>query len=353
MRNDNWVSPWTGEPAYLDRVVYRFFDGSKDAMIAGFLAGEIDLATDLQQGDYTAIATVDPGIGEVRIKPAWEYEHLDFNQSNAEPGTGHPALADPNVRFALAHAVDKDELYEVVWPGVPAPEFKPCAPVAPGLYYRTEEGLTCIEYDPEKSVQLLDESGWVDSDGDGIRDKDGVNLSFQHCTTGAGYRVAAGDYLASKFRDLGIELINTAAPETIFAGWNEASPDAECNLTRGNYDTTEFAWVSGLDLFGSTYTVYHSDWIPREENGGSGANFTRLTDDRMDTILDSLFGATDQAEAVGLAHEFQAVHTELQPEVVLYYRSNVRGVNSDIQNYFQNPGTASDMWNIGDWYLEG
>ena len=40
VRNENWVSPWTGEPAYLDRVVYSFFDGSKDAMIAAFLAGE-------------------------------------------------------------------------------------------------------------------------------------------------------------------------------------------------------------------------------------------------------------------------------------------------------------------------
>ena len=78
----------------------------------------------------------------------------------------------------------------------------------------------------------------------------------------------------------------------------------------------------------------------------------RLRDDRMNEILDSLFGATDQAEAVALAHEFQAVHTELQPEVVLYYRSNVRGLNPAIQNYLQNPGTASDMLNIGDWYLQ-
>ncbi len=172
----------------------------------------------------------------------------------------------------------RTELYEVVWPGVPPGEYEPCAPVPPGLYYRTEEGLTCIEYDPEKSVELLDASGWVDSDGDGIRDKDGVVLSLKHCTTGAGYRVAAGDYLASQFRDLGVELINTAAPETIFAGWNEAGPDAECNLTRANFDTTEFAWVSSFNLFGNTYTVYHSDWIPSEENGGAGANFTRLND---------------------------------------------------------------------------
>ena len=65
---------------------------------------------------------------------------------------------------------------------------------------------TCIKYDKAKAIDLLDASGWVDSDGDGIRDKDGVKLSLLHCHTGTGFRVAAGDYLASKFRDIGVEL---------------------------------------------------------------------------------------------------------------------------------------------------
>ena len=223
MRNENWVSPWTGDGAYLDRVVYRFFDGAKDSMIAAFLAGEIDVATDLLQGDYAAIAASTPPSAWPLIAPAWEYEHFDFNQAGDGPGEGHPALTDPNVRMALAHAIDKAELYETVYPGIPMPEDEPCSPVPPGLYFRTTEGLTCIEYDPAKAVELLDASGWVDSDGDGIRDKDGVKLSLLHCHTGAGFRVAAGDYLASKFRDIGVELINTAAPETVFAGWNEVA----------------------------------------------------------------------------------------------------------------------------------
>jgi ABC-type transport system substrate-binding protein len=132
VRNENWVSPWTGEGAYLDRVVYRFFDGAKDAMIAAFLAGEIDLATDLNQGDFAAISGVSPDVGVAVIKPAWEHEHFDMNQSGGGPGKGHPALTDPNVRMALAHAINKDELWEVVYPGTPPSEEEPCAPVPPG-----------------------------------------------------------------------------------------------------------------------------------------------------------------------------------------------------------------------------
>jgi peptide/nickel transport system substrate-binding protein len=346
VRNDNWVSPYTGDPAYLDRVVYRFFDGSKDAMIAAFLAGELDYVTDLTQGDYASISGVDPSVGTAVIEPGWLYEHFDANQD------GHPALADTNVRMALAHGIDKVELYETIFPGTPMPEEAPCSPVPPGLYFRTTEGLTCIEYDPAKSAELLDASGWVDSDGDGIRDKDGEKLSFLHCHTGAGYRQATGDYLASNFRDLGIELINTGAPETVYSGWNEAAPDALCNLTRGNHDTADLAWANGFDLFGNTYTVYHSKYIPSEENAGAGANYARLRNPEIDAVLDDLYGATDQFEAVQYAHKLQQLLTEVQSEVVLYYWSNVRGVNPRLANAHINPSTASDMWNIGDWFLK-
>jgi peptide/nickel transport system substrate-binding protein len=351
-RNPNWVS-WDGrQGAYLDRVIYRFFDGSKDSMIAAFLAGEIDVATDLLQGDYAAISGVSPDIGTAAIKPAWEYEHFDFNQSGGGPGKGHPALTDENVRFALAHAIDKQALYQAVYPGVPLQEYDPCAPVPPGLYWRTEEGLTCIEYDPAKSVELLDASGWVDSDGDGIRDKDGVKLSLLHCHTGAPFRVAAGDFIASAFREIGVELINTASPENVFAGWNDVPADAQCNLSHGNYDTSEFAWVNTFDLFGNFYFSYHSSQIPTAENNGAGSNYTRLNNPQMDAALDELYSATDPAVAAEISHKIQAIHTELQPEVVLYYRSNVRGLSGKIGNYLQNPGTASDMWNVGDWYLK-
>ncbi len=53
----------------------------------------------------------------------------------------------------------------------------------------------------------------------------------------------------------------------------------------------------------------------------------------IDAVLDKLYGATDQFEAVQYAHELQQLLTEAQSEVVLYYRSNVRGVN---------PGSAND-----------
>jgi peptide/nickel transport system substrate-binding protein len=351
-RNDNYNScvgdDCTPHTAYLDRVIYRFF-ADKDAMIASFLAGEIDVATDLLQGDFAAVEAAPEGF-EATIDVAWEYEHFDMNYLGEAPGKGHPALTDTAVRSAIAQAIDKTALYETVYPGVPLPDAEPCSPVAPGLYYRTDEDLTCIEYDPDAANAALDGAGAVDEDGDGIRELDGAPLSFLHCHTGAPFRQNAGDVLAQQLQAIGVELINTAEP-TIFDGWNDVDPDQTCNLTRGTYDTTEFAWVQTFDIFGGFYFTYHSSQIPNEENQGAGSNLVRLNSPAMDEALDALFGATDPAEAFSLAAEIQQIHTEEQVEVVLYYRSGVRGLNSSLGNFARNPGTFSDMWNIEDWFL--
>ncbi|HZB79289.1 MAG TPA: ABC transporter substrate-binding protein, partial [Actinomycetota bacterium] len=356
-RNENYNSclgqGCTPRPAYLERAVYRFYGGDtgKDAMIAAFLAGEVDVATDLLQGDYAAIQGVAPDVGIATIDDAWEYEHFDMNQLGNGPGQGHPALTNPDIRRAIALNINKQELYETVYPGTPMPETPPCAPSAPGLWYVADmENLTCIEYNQEEAIALLDEAGAEDTDGDGVREFEGEPLEFLHCHTGAAFRQNAGDYLASEMQEIGITLTNTAEA-TIFDGWNDVPADQICNLSRGNYDTTEFAWVQSFDIFGSFYYVYHSSQIPTEENGGNGANYVRLDEAEMDGALDQLYGATNQAEALELAQEIQRIHTDLQPEVVLYYRSGVRGLRPDLQGFARNPGTQSDMWNIEDWWL--
>jgi peptide/nickel transport system substrate-binding protein len=254
--------------------------------------------------------------------------------------------------MALAQAIDKDGLYQAVSPGATPPEDEPCSPTPPGLYFRVTEGLTCIEYDPAAAAAALDAAGWTDTNGDGTRDKDGVELSLLHCHTGAPFRVTAGDFIAAAFREIGVELRNTSAPETVFAGWNEVPADAECNLAHGNFDTADFAWVNTFDLLGNYYG-YHSSRIPTEDNGGEGNNYVRLANEEMDAVLDQLFGLTDPEDQVEVAGEVQRLHTELQPEVVMYYRSSARVVNVNLENFAKNPGTSSDMWNVEDWYLAG
>jgi peptide/nickel transport system substrate-binding protein len=89
----------------------------------------------------------------------------------------HPAFQEVNVRRAFNHAVDREGIVAAVYADIgalPAYNFLPphfaAAPENPESFGQM--------YDPALANQLLDEAGWVDSDGDGVRDRDGVALSF-------------------------------------------------------------------------------------------------------------------------------------------------------------------------------
>jgi peptide/nickel transport system substrate-binding protein len=349
-RNENWKA---GDHApYLDGVTYQFFPDAKDAMIAAFLAGDVDVATNLLQGDYDAIKDVDPSIGQALVEPAWEYEHFDMNVSGEGDGRGHPALQDLAVRQAIAQAIDKRALYETVFPGQPVPDINVCTNAPPGTYWRLEEGIECLEYDVEAANAALDEAGYT-LEGD-VRSKDGLELEFQHCTSNVPARTLSADYLVNALGEIGITLVPNIVDSTtvLFANWPDVAADTKCNLAHGNYDTSEFAYVLTFDLFGNYYYSYHSEQIPTDENEGNGYNYTRYTNESMDEALNTLQDAIAAEDALEAAYTVQEVYVEDIPEIVLYYRASTRGVSSRLHNFYKNPSTSSDMWNIEDWWVE-
>ena len=125
-------------------------------MFTAFLAGDLDLTLNTTLADVAALQTVDPSIGRTIVDTGWQYEHLDFNFERSNLG-----LDDPNVRRALAMAIDKQTLLDVLFPGAgltPA-----CSIAPPAQWYATE--IECDPYDPAAAAALLDEAGWtVDPD---------------------------------------------------------------------------------------------------------------------------------------------------------------------------------------------
>jgi peptide/nickel transport system substrate-binding protein len=323
-------------------------------MIASFLAGDLDVITNLLQGDYDAIKDVDPSIGQALVEPAWEYEHLDLNQSGEGDGRGHPALQELEVRQAISQAIDKRALYETVFPGQPVPDVNVCTNAPPGTYWRLEEGIECLPFDVDAANALLDEAGFTDEDGDGVREADGLPLELEHCTSNVPARTLSADFIANSLEEIGIQLnVNIVDSTTVlFALWPDVAADTPCNLAHGNYDTAEFAYVLTFDLFGNYYYGYHSEQIPTDENEGNGFNWIRLVNEDMDAALDTLQDAIRPEEAVEAAYTVQEVYVTEVPEVVLYYRASTRGVSSRLHNFFKNPSTSSDMWNIEDWWVE-
>lgn len=161
---------WDGQEPAIDRVIIRYIFETAQMQNA-FATGEIDLTylfADPQVPEYEGV----PG-AVIWSVPAVLADALWVN--TAAPG--HPALHDVRVREAIAYALDRPAMAEGI---IGAGTQVPLSWYPPAL---TFEGHPYREYDVERANALLDEAGWVDSNGSGTRDKDGVELVLRFYTT--------------------------------------------------------------------------------------------------------------------------------------------------------------------------
>jgi len=347
-RNPNWHAGVSSpHPAYLDHLKFAFF-GDKNGEIAAFRSGEIDIALDLQQDAYPAIASVDPSVGQATKTPVWEYEHFDLNNDpNHTRGNG---LWDPNVRKAIAMAIDKQAIINAVFPGqqlTPA-----CSPAPPGLWYRKDE--TCPAYDVKGAKQLLQQAGWT-PDSTGILARDGKQMDLELCTTsGNPTRLTELQKLQGFLQAVGIKSsIKTGdATSVVFAGWNDTKPDTDCSLYRGNYDIADFAYVITGSPYNDYYFTYSSEQWP-EKGDHNGSNDTRFADPNMDKALNALAVDIDPKAQLVDAGTVQDAYAAGIPEIPIYYRSEATGLSVHVGNWpGYAPSATGPTWAVEDWYFK-
>ena len=173
-KNPNY---WQEGLPYLDSVVFRAVPDI-NARAIQLEAGDVDMALDLAVQDVERLRTN----SEIRVEEGAGSRQYYITMNNAKA-----PLDDVRVRQALNYAVDKEGIVQAVFLGR-------YATVAEAVYLNPAvEGFVAAgsyAYDPEQAAALLEEAGWVDADGDGIREKDGQPLNLTLHTRRGG---AAGD----------------------------------------------------------------------------------------------------------------------------------------------------------------
>ncbi|HET9590798.1 MAG TPA: ABC transporter substrate-binding protein [Anaerolineales bacterium] len=178
----------TGEhPLYspnISEVVFQTFE-NQDALVQAIRTGQVDMITEMPN---TAVASLRDAENVEVVSGAPFYPSVSdiiFNlvePENCPPDdgvcSGHPALRDRQVRLALAHATDKQQIIDVVLLGLGDPGLT-LIPNGLGPFYN--DSLEDYAYDINLANQILDDAGYLDSDGDGIREMpDGTNpLNFR------------------------------------------------------------------------------------------------------------------------------------------------------------------------------
>lgn len=328
-----------GKPL-LDRIVFLTIP-SNEVGIARLRTGEIDALWGLGESQIAQLQSV-PGVDLV-ITPSSNVEYLGLNLSQrgtADPSKPHPILGDRRVREAIASAIDRTEIVDGLLGGKTEPATSPI-----GLGWAAPQGLSMSTYDPQRAQQLLDQAGWVDANGDGIRDRNGRPLSLGISTvSGSQIQELSQQIVQSQLKKVGIDLvINNLASAALFGTWQENGA-----LKRGNFDIVEDTWGADLDPDAFLSALFASDQIPTGANGGSGWNFFRLNDPALDQAIARGRSTLDQAKR---KEAYRVAVQRILDAIVyipLFKRATVDAYTTAVTGELPNPWDEL-TWNAADW----
>ena len=162
--------------------------------------------------------------------------------------------------------------------------------------------------------------------------------------------------MASQVKPLGIniDLKDVAAdPSILFAGWNAPGADVPCNLTHGNFDVAEFAWVATPDPNG-IYNLYSSLYDPTTNPTHGGSNYIRIKDPSIDASLETALRSVDLLKIKDEMAKIQTAYVDPAngfPEIALYNWRTVLLNNRRRSTTSSNNSTAATQtWNVEDWW---
>ena len=234
--NPNYYG-WGDDGPEIDRVVFRVFDNG-DAMVAALQRGEIDAAHLVPPESFEGL-DADPDIVAIEGLQGG-FTELGMNAGAGGIGDGHPALLDPDVRHTIAMAIDRDLLFDRV--ALELGERGTTVSPSADPSWQPEEvpADIALDFDPAAANALLDEAGYVDTDGDGVREMpDGSrDLTFRYAERSESENEPAlREFITGWLADIGIA--------------TEVSSYDDTQLTtvigEGNHDLFTWGWTPFVD----------------------------------------------------------------------------------------------------------
>ncbi len=333
--------------APFDQVVFTYY-ADNTAGAASFKNGQIDVAMDFNHTDLAALKTAGIPDANVDAISGTTYEQNSWNYADLTKKFG--ADGAKALMTALHYAYNKDEIITRITGGTVTAICNFNSPLT--WWYKN---VTCPTFDLAKANSILDAAGFK-MGSDGIRvAPNGTKVELLGCTSaGRPYRVNTLTLLATQLKAAGLLLDVHPVPSTgggMFPGWSEAPADTPCNLTHGNFDVAEFAWVSGIDPDG-IYLLYNSKYDPTLGDH-SGQNEIRVNIPALDTALDAMNSTVDTTKILSAMATIQDLYVDPAnafPEIPLYNWKTVMLKGSNMHNAVNNATSATNTWNIEDWW---
>ena len=294
-----------GKPA-VDRVVLRDFD-NPDAMVAALKRGEIDAAEDLPGTAFLQLKK-DPNIVTV------EGNQGAMNEFAINGGDGlkkpHPALLDLRVRQAIAHAIDKKTIVSRVLSGVGTPtdtlSVSPDAAWSPKIPDDQR-----FDFDLDKAKQILDDAGYKDTNGDGIREMPGGGqpLKFRYAVRSEGVTApATAELITGWLRQIGIA--------TTQKTYNDSQLTEV--IGKGDYDLFAWGWTPFVDP-DPMLSYFTCDQVSKDPKDPTNYyNDANWCDPQYDALYKQQKVERDKAKRMDIVHQMLTRFYESATYNVLY-----------------------------------
>lgn len=285
--NDSY---WAGRPKY-DEIVFRIFNNA-DAMVAALENGEIDAAFDVPASSFSRLEQAE---GIVAV----EGQQGNVDEIAINGGAGlekpHPALLDLRVRQAIGHAIDRQTIISQVYSGIGAPAltFSP----SPDTSWLPEIPVDeQYAFDLDEANRILDEAGYEDTNGDGVREMPGggdpLNFTFAVRTDSQVARPIA-EFAKGWLEDIGIALT--------FELMNESKLTEV--IGKGEYDMFHWSWTPFVDP-DFMLSVFQCNQVAQDPDDPTNYyNDANWCDEEYDDLYNQQKVELDQAKRKEIVHE--------------------------------------------------
>ena len=317
--NDDFPPDLGGRP-YLDRLVYRVVP--EDAtLLAELRTGGIHMFRDMPPG--MAVRLVDDPTIEVKKAVTSGYAFIAWNSKRA-------FFRSPVLRRAITMAIDRQSLVDAAREGMGSVATGPVGP----WHWAYDSSWTALPFAPDSARAIFDAAGWIDRNGDGVRDRNGLPFRFEILTNESSVRRDMAVMVQSNLAAVGID----ARPRSQEPGSLAAavtSPDRR-------YDAVLIVWVRDVGKIDDR-DLWSCDRI------GNPWQFTSYCNRDLDPVLDSIPITLDRDRRGELIRRYDRLVAADQPYTFLYYEIRTAGVRRSLKGV--DIDIRGDWVSVIDWWI--
>ena len=346
---------YRGPTPYFDRVFFKGGGEAIDAAGAVMEKGEADYAWNLQVEPETLVRMEAAGLGELVVAYSSLVERIVVNQTNPDPALGdnrseyldgqnpHPFLTYMPIPQAMSMAIDRGLISEQLYGFSAEPT---CNVITGPPKYVSTANDGCLTQDIAGANKLLDDSGVLDTDGDGIREYDGVPLRITYQTSVNAVRQNTQAMIRDWWSQIGIETELLQHDASLFFGGDPVA-DKDASLRRFFADVQMYANGSDIDpqQYLSGALCKH---IQTRDNNWAFDNSARSCDPEYDELFAQLEQTRIGPEREAHVKRLHDIYVQNYFEIPLVERGFVSAHLDTLKGVRIN-GWDSELWNIAEW----